>query len=266
MVPTARQTYPALLLVAAGLILGPARTAGAFSPRTQANIAEEAAHLAPPDLKRQLLKHVGELRRGTAAPFGDGDATRHFENPDGSGQLSRAIQAESERAIEAIRAQRPFAEIVYHLGVVAHYVADANNPLNASNVDGSERRYFGDYLGYVETVSPRLPLVFYGFADRRLDRPMARLAARALARSRRLYPLVGEEYRRVRFRPGLSAFDDRSTAFALASLSFSHAVTDVAQAFHWIWLEGGGGDPRRRLDPIDSHLRALPRRTERQAQ
>ncbi|HEX4955166.1 MAG TPA: hypothetical protein VF017_17380 [Thermoanaerobaculia bacterium] len=264
--PTARQTLPGLLLVAAALSLGSARPATAFSPRTQATIAEEAAHLAPPDLRRQMLKHVAELRRGTAAPFADGNPPRHFENPDGSGELTRAIQIESERAIEAIRTQRPFADIVYHLGVVAHYVADANNPLNASNADSSERRYFGDYLGYVETVSPRLPLVFYGFADRRLDRPMARLAARALARSRRLYPLVGEEYRRVRFQPARAAFDDRSTAFAVASLSFSHAVTDVAQAFHWIWLEGGGGDTRRRLDPLDSRLRALPRRTERQAQ
>ncbi len=233
--------------------------APAWTPETQVAIAERAASIAPPDLKRQIARHAARLREGAMAPFRDAPEARHFKNPDGGGELDAAILAETGAAIEAIRVHRPFAEIVYRLGVVSHFLADANNPLNASEADAGERRYFADYARYVEAARPRFSVVFYG-DGRALEggEPLPGLVGRALARGRALYPSIGAEYRRVGAIRGVELFDDRSTAFGVGSVAFSHAVSDVAAVMRYVWLAAGGADPRRL--PLTRVPGALPDR------
>lgn len=254
--------YPFRLLPAAfGLLaLVAASPAPAWTPRTQATIAREAARLAPPDLARQIEKHEEAFQAGVQAPFQDADPDRHRKDPDGSGLLDRTLLAEVEGAVAAIRGHRPFEEIVRRLGTVAHYVADANNPLAVSGADPDEARYFVDYLRYAETAEPRFPLVFYGVPsalERRRDvRP---LLAEALRRGRAVYPAVGREYRRIGFASGIGRFDDRSTAFGVASVAFSHAVTDVSLVLRYIWLAAGGADDRSAVVSSGTRLLLLPR-------
>lgn len=243
----------ALVLVAA------APPTAAFTPATQRSIAAEAGRLAPPDLARQIERREEQFRAGVMAPFRDGEAARHDAGP--GGDLDRVILEETQRAVDAIRSHRPFDEIVFQLGVVTHFVADANNPLATSAADPREPSYYADYARYVESAEPRLPLLFYGIAEGMERNPdVSPLVAATLARGRRLYPLVGREYRRTGFAPGVTAFDDRSTAFGVASLAFSHAVTDVARVLRWIWLRAGGADPRTRLPARGELLLRLPRR------
>jgi hypothetical protein len=242
----------------AGVVLAP--PAAAWTPATQIVIAREAARLSPPDLARQIEKHKRAFEEGVNAPFSDTDAGRHMKNPDGSGQLDRAAEAAMSAAVEAIRGHKPFEEIVRRLGVVSHFVADANNPLAASGDDAEERRYFVDYLRYAESAEPRFPLVFYGLLPG-LDgaRDLSPLLDAALKRGRELYPAIGGEYRRIDFGSGIERFDDRSTAFAVASVSFSHAVTDVTLALRYIWIAAGGIDDRANLPAGGTRLTLLPR-------
>jgi hypothetical protein len=88
---------------------------------------------------------------------------------------------------------------------------------------------------------------------------LPRLVEETLARSRELYPLVGREYRRVGFAPGLEAFDDRSTAYAVASLAYSHAVSDIAEVLRYIWIAAGGIDSRDRVPRRGAQVVRLPR-------
>ena len=44
-----------------------------------------------------------------------------------------------------------------------------------------------------------------------------------------------------------SASATKPTAFAVAALSYSHAISDVARALRHVWLAAGGSDPRQRL-------------------
>ncbi|HSN87013.1 MAG TPA: hypothetical protein VL025_09665 [Thermoanaerobaculia bacterium] len=223
-----------------------ASPAVAWTPATQIVIGREAAALAPPDLARQIHKHRKAFEEGLLAPFQDSDPGRHSKNPDGSGSLDRVLLAEVKAAIEAIREHRPFEEIVRRLGVVSHYMADANNPLAAAGSDAEEGRYFVDYLRYAESAEPRFPLVFYGAQPGiERQRDISFLLNETLHRSRELYPMVGREYRRIGFASGRGRFDDRSSAFGVASLSFSHAVTDVAVTLRYIWLVAGGADERK---------------------
>lgn len=251
--------YLARLLPAAlGLLLS--SQAVAWTPRTQSAIAREAARLAPPDLARQIEKHRRAFEAGVQAPFQDSDPDRHRKDPDGSGTLDRVLLAEVEAAIAAIREHRPFEEIVRRLGTVSHYMADANNPLAVSGTDPEESRYFVDYLRYAETAEPRFPLVFYGVPasmDRRKD--IKPIFAEALRRGRQVYPMVGREYRKIGFASGIGRFDDRSTAFGVASVAFSHAVTDVSLVLRHIWIAAGGADDRSGVVSAGTRLLLLPR-------
>lgn len=233
--------------------------ASAWTPATQLVIGREAAALAPPDLARQIHKHRKAFEEGILAPFQDTDPGRHMKNPDGSGSLDQVLLVEVKAAIEDIRQHRPFEQVVRRLGVISHYMADANNPLATSGTDADEGRYFVDFLRYAESAEPRFPLVFYGAVPGlERQRDLGPLLTQALRRGRELYPLVGREYRRIGFASGRGRFDDRSSAFGVASLSFSHAATDVAQALRYIWLVSGGADERKHVEGGQRLLR-LPR-------
>jgi hypothetical protein len=241
-------------------LLAAASPAAAWTPVTQVTIAREAARLSPPDLARQIEKHRRAYEEGVNAPFADADAGRHMKNPDGSGQLDRAALDAVSAAVAAIRDHKPFEEIVRKLGVVSHFVADANNPLAASGGDAEEGRYFADYLRYVETAERRFPLVFYGIEPGlEAKRDLSPLLTTALHRGRELYPMIGLEYRRIGFGSGIGVFDDRSTAFGAAALAFSHAVTDVTLALRYIWITAGGIDDRAHLPAGGTRLIVLPR-------
>ena len=51
---------------------------------------------------------------------------------------------------------------------------------------------------------------------------------------------MSEEYFRGGHRRTSSEFDDRSTAFGVASICYSHAITDIVNLYYYIWKEGGG--------------------------
>lgn len=238
-------TLAVLCAALAGIMPSPA---SAWRPETQDAIALEAARISPPDLARQIERHQRSFLAGVRAPLAESDPARHVKNADGSGQLDKAIATEIAAAVAAIEKHRPFNEIVQRLGRVSHFVADANLPLNAANSDAEEARYFRDYLDYAESARSRFAVVFYGVgSDWHGARDVASWTERTLARGRRLYPSIGDEYRRIGMTSGIPAFDDRSTAFGVAALSYSHAVSDATRAFRYIWLAAGGGDPRVEL-------------------
>jgi hypothetical protein len=222
--------------------------AAAWTQRTQLAIIETAAKLAPDDLARQIERHQAALREGVLDPFADHGSSRHEANPDGSGRLPQMVQTETRRAVAGIEGHRPFSEVVHQIGVMSHYVVDLNDPLRAANLDPSENAYRSRFSTYLDEVRRRFTVIYYG-AGRRIStsKEVDALAGRALKRGRQLYPDVAREYRRIGRNGG--RFDDRSTAFAVGSLAYSHAVSDVAAMMRYIWLAAGGSDagslPRR---------------------
>ncbi len=244
------------------LVTATACPAIAWNPTSQQTIASEAARLAPPDLYRQIVRNRVAYLQGVIDGFGERDPLAHAKHADGTGRLDAAITVAVDNAVRSITAHQPFNEICYRLGIVSHFIADANNPLNAAEDDSQERRYFGDFLAYLESTEPRLKLVFYGFrTDFDGGRDLPVLIAEGLERGRGFYPLIGREYRRVGFASGLEAFDDQSTAFGVATLAYSHAVSDIAEVLRYIWLEAGGIDTRRRIPVKGKEVVWLPRST-----
>ena len=240
---------PAILVFAVAALLLATVPASAWSPATHHALAETAARLVPPDLYRQIAKNPQAFRMGIAEPFKtDRDPYGHSANPDGSGLLAERVAQRTAEAIQAIEEHRPFNEVVYRMGIVAHYVADADNPLHSDASDTEEARFYADYLQYLESARPRAELVFYGFRpDFASSGGVPLLLDEALARGRGFYALVGKEYRRIGFASGIERFDDRSTAFAVATRAMSHAISDIAEVLRYIWLTAGGIDSRQEV-------------------
>lgn len=246
-----RRSHPHQALAAvAGLafVAALAVPSAAWTPRSQEGIARTAARLAPPDLHRQIARNRDAYLLGAVDPFRDETPENHVQNGEGDGRLAEIIEVAVRNAVGSIRAHRPFNEVVYRLGVVAHYLADANDPLAVAESDPEEARYRPDFLRYAESAEPRLRIVFYGFRpnfDGQHDLPD--LVEEAFQRSRQLYPLVGREYRRIGFQSGLKGFNDRSTAFGVVGLGYNHAVSDIAEVLRYIWIAAGGADTRLRV-------------------
>lgn len=228
-------------LLALGLVAAAALAAGeaarAWTPSTTVAMAEWALPLMPPDLERQIVRLQREFRDGVAAG--------RPQEPLADSELRASIMRQSDRAVEAIVEHRPFSEIVFRMGVVAARVAAANRPIRSPAATGSTPAYRDDYFRYVEGASRRFAVLYYDH-ERRIGTPreLETLVGRAQARSRALDPLVAEEYERIGAINGVELFDDRSTAFGVGALAFSHGVSDIVGVLRYIWLRAGGTDDR----------------------
>ncbi|HVS13086.1 MAG TPA: hypothetical protein VMV46_04120 [Thermoanaerobaculia bacterium] len=234
-----------------------------WTPASQLSIGHDAASIAPRDFWRQLEKHEREYREGLVAPFRDRDPLTHQANDDGTGTLLEVLRHEVNRSIQGIREHLPFEQVAYRVGLVVHYVNDANNPLNCSSADTAEGQYYADFLDYLESTEPRTPTLFYGLDSSLEEGDLDGFLERVLQRCRQSYRLVGSEYRRIGKLPGRRYFDDRSTAFGVASVARSRAVTDAALLLRYIWLQAGGADWRRPPRAEEGRLLLLPKAGDR---
>lgn len=226
----------------------------AWTPEHHLTIAWEAARLAPRDLYRQILRNKEAFEAGVLAAPEDAACEK------GRGGFEKTAAAQAEGAVRAIRDHKPFAEIVQQLGRLTRCLAWANNPLSMGEEDAEEARYAADFARYAASAEPRFPLLFYGLRTS-LDhsKDLTPLLADTVKRGRAVYPRIGEEYRRIDFASGIGRFDDRSTAFGVASVSFSHSITDAALAMRFVWLRAGGADPRTSLPRDGNKILQLSR-------
>lgn len=213
-------------------------TATAWTRVSDERIAKKGAALAPPDLRMLIERFEADYKQGLArAQADEGTDSHHYFVTSREGRLRERIERETRGAVDAIRKGEPMNTVVERLGGLVHLVADANNPFHVAKSDPRLTASKSDYEQYFERRLPKFPTVFYG-----LD-PQFRLNAyldRTFARAAKFYPLVAAEYFRDGERRTSAAFDDRSTAFGVASISYSRAVTDVVNLYYFIWKEAGG--------------------------
>jgi len=226
-------------------------TAAAWTRASDERIANKGAALAPPDLRMLIERFDLDYKQGLArAQADEGSESHHYFLVSRQGRLRERIEREARGTVDAIRKGEPMNVVVERLGGLAHLVADANNPFHVANDQPGLTASKEDFERYFERRLPKFPTVFYG-----LD-PQFRLPAyldRTFARSAKFYPLVASEYFRDGERRTSATFDDRSTAFGVASISYSRAVTDVVNLYYFIWKEAGG-DVRSAVVMRDGNL------------
>jgi hypothetical protein len=213
-------------------------TAQAWTRVSDERIAMKAAALAPPDLRVLLEKFESDYKRGLErAQADEGSDAHHFFVLSREGRLRERIERETRAIAQMIRSGEPMQLVTERLGTLAHLVADANNPFHVAKDDPRLAASHNDFEQYFERRLAKFPTVFYG-----LD-PQFRLSSyldKTFARTAKFYPLMSEEYFRSGTRRTSAEFDDRSTAFGVASICYSRAVTDLVNLYYFIWKEAGG--------------------------
>lgn len=224
------------LLAIAFVLLVPA-AAGAWTHASDQRIAKKSAALAPPDLRLLIERYDADYQRGlTQAQSDEGSEAHHFFLVTRSGRLRTEIEGETAATITAIKSNKPMSDVVERLGRIAHLVADANNPFHVSNGDARLSLVHDDFEQYFERRMSKFATVFYGLDS---NFTMHSYFDKTFARSAKFYPLMSEEYFGRGERTS-SSFDDRSTAFGVAAVCYSHAVTDLVNLYYYIWREAGG--------------------------
>lgn len=213
-------------------------TANAWTRASDLRIAQRSRELAPPDLQLVLKRFEPEFTSGLErAESDEGTELHHYFVLSRQGKLRERIEQETRATIAMIRSRQPMAGVAEHLGILAHLVADANNPFHTSDADPRLGPMHDDFEQYFERRLVRFPTVFYGLTP---NFQLGSYLDRMVTRSSRYFPLLGEEYFRDGGAHSSSEFDDRSTAFGVASVCYSHAVTDLVNLYYYIWKEAGG--------------------------
>jgi hypothetical protein len=223
-------------------------------------MADFALRVAPPDLVRQIERHHKRYHAGIKAAAKSDPANRSARNQIDPTPI---VEAEVERAIQSIVDHQPFSEIVFRLGVVSYWVAAVNDPSASAADAAAPPAYSRDYIEYLQDASQRFAVLYYGH-DRRFEtsEELEALLRRAGERRQSMVPQVAAEYRRIGAIDGKRLFDDRSTAFGIGSVAFSHSVSDIAGVLRYIWLAAGGADTLH-LPPLDQDHLILVGRGER---
>ena len=154
-----------------------------------------------------------------------------------SRELRVLIEREVAVAVKQVRSREPLSGFVEQLGVIAQLMAEANSPFIAGTATDRLRPLRTDFEGYLERRSNAIPTIFYGLAE---PFRLGSFLDAVLTRSASYHRLLQQEYFRGGEARTSAQFDDRSTAFGIASLSYSHAVTDVVNVYFHIWKEAGG--------------------------
>ena len=220
------------------LLLAFPLTASAWTRASDEKIAKKSAALAPPDLRLLIERFESDYKTGLVRAQAEEATDKHnYFVLSREGQLRARIEKETRAAIDAIRKGDPMSLVVERLGTLAHLVADANNPFHVANDDPRLAASHNDFEQYFERRLAKFPTVFYGL-DQQFT--LSRYLDKTFARSAKFYPLLSEEYFRTGTRRSSTEFDDRSTAFGVASICYSRAVTDLVNLYYYIWKEAGG--------------------------
>lgn len=113
----------------------------AWGLAVEALMAADAASYAPPDLKRQLVKHRDQLMAGVKTAL-------EAEARPRDAAVHRATAARGARSIaQRIRGHEPFADIAYEVGGLVHELAAADPP-HASGAELQRAARSASFLGY----------------------------------------------------------------------------------------------------------------------
>ena len=256
---------PVVLLALA--ILSPVAPAAAWTDATRQKMLKDALKIAPPALTEILTAYEKQLIRGMLDPSRREDEEVHWQHADdGRGLAARGAAMKDAEIRAMLEERRSPRRIAYEFGTLAHLVADLAFPLSVSDADPREPLYRDAYRRYIESKLGRIPFVF----DRQPPPELVRgdLEAFALESARQAagnYKPIGPAFRDDGTPAGPQALDERSVPFGVASLAYSHAVSNITWVWMHTWKSVNGdmsGTPALALPPAEKvRLPARPPRS-----
>ena len=211
----------------------------ALTDATYEQVALDSLRLAPPGLARIASRHKEQLLKGALSPIATEGGADHLAHPRGVAE--KRVEEQIRRIVDLINRRTPFEKIVYELGVLTHFVADLNNPLNTAQGDPRYEKIRRDFETYVARKLPKFRLTFTGHNSGELGRKDVFGFARAVSqRSAKFGPYLSRSYFPKGRMVSSRTFDDRHTAFGVASVTFQNAVGDCARLYVYLWKQVNG--------------------------
>ena len=233
-----RARATALIVVASW----PVVLAQSWTGATRTRMIRDALKISPPALREVLQHYEKDLVRGMLDPSRHEDEEVHFQHADGKGGLAgMGIETKTRDVLDMLSRRAPFSSVTYEMGVLAHLVADVEFPLSASDADPREPLYRDAYCVYVERMLDKIPFVVDREPPPALEKNDIRGFVKDLARrAARNYALIGPAFKDDGTPKSASALDERSVPFGIASLSYSHATSDIAWIWRHLWVSING--------------------------
>src|SRR5882672_1222578 len=225
------------------LALWPAAQARAWTDATRIRMVRDALKVTPPALRTILLRYEKDLYRGMLDPSRHEDEEVHFQDADGRRGMGASAVVRKESEIRAgLKSRMPFRAFTYQMGILAHLVADVEFPLNASDADPREPLYREAYRAYIEKSLDKIPFVYDRAPSKTLEAGDLRgFIMEGARRAGENYALIGRAFNDDGTPRSKDALDERSVPFGIASLSYSHATSDIVRIWMRLW-ESLNGD------------------------
>jgi hypothetical protein len=219
-------------------LIASASPAHAWTASTRIVMIDDAIKLMPTSLRGVLEKRRSDVLRGMLEPLTREDTLPHRPPWEG-GSIENSVDSAARELVAGASSRVSFHEVARRFGVLAHFVADTGFPPGAAGVAGAPR--YAHFAALCETRRPKFPFVFYGHDNAALSKgDFKRFTLAILDRARAEDATLARAYAQAGSENNAAAFDDRSVPFAIASLSYSHTVTDIVQAWLAVWADCHG--------------------------
>lgn len=229
-------------LLGAALAVLAAAPAGAWPDALLAALGRDARRLVPPSLAAMLAERepqILEEARRFPIPLSQRLA---LDLPAGrlSDETLVALEAYTAVALELLH-ERRVSEGIVRLGATLRVPADLADPVLAAGPEGYPAGVVSEYYAFVASSLDKIPVVLddppaLTLARRRLPAYWQALLERSRLQSPMIHSGLFHDGRVVDHR----TLDYRSPVFAVASLSFSRAVTAIAATWTALWREARG--------------------------
>ncbi len=204
----------------------------AYGPKTVQRMTDASLRLAPAALRSALVSYKTDLDAGVSESVeGYGSAPR--------GEVLDALQKEADTIPGLFTARAPFPAVARHFGRAAGLIFLLNDPM----MIGGDPRALDvrlDYYGYIERKLPILVVTFDGYDTPPLHGDVEAYMKHRLMTEKRYQAAVLFCYFPHGRRVSSETFDDRSNAFGVAQLVLSHAVSDTAKTWLYLWKSMDG--------------------------
>lgn len=212
-----------------------------WTPRTYQIIVVKSVRLMPAAFRNVMLQHKEQILAGAIRPDDLTEAEHTYNVDTQSGYLQQQIVTISGQIPLKISTHVPFREIAEDFGRLSHYMADLNDPLILKDSDRRESTYRTDFARYLEKNIDVFPWIFEGHEHPLLRKESQLDYIQHIAfDTAKKYSLLGEAYYPNGRLVSSDTFDPRSLPFGIASLSFTHSISNTVQIWFYVWRKAHG--------------------------
>ena len=214
----------------------------AWDEATYRAVAEDSFRILPPSLQEAVEPYKDAIIEGAVEPLSlHKKGKRHTYDPrTDKGDLIRESLKAVEEGVKLVEQQKPFSEVARQLGLMCHLAVDLADPLRTSDEDSREAEIEEDFAAFSVRMKEKFKPLFHSYPPKFLSMDLGPFLRRSSDHSRTFYPILLRAYYPEGKRVSSEAFDERSTAFGIASIGFSQALFTTGTLWVYFWHHAHG--------------------------